>query len=153
MGRYNTDYDGCGIYALFNVINAKIYIGQSKNIKTRFQHHKLLFASKSKVNPMYQEPIENFVFLVLYKCDTETFDKFKLILEELYIHKSQDYGLSIYNKIKHKAGAGFVYSLEAIFDVQKNMDATFKTAFGVRPFRMRLSTLERRKQDLKAFAS
>lgn len=152
MGKHSTDYDGCGIYALYNVIDAKIYIGQSRNIKKRFQSHRAAFAAKSNVNQMYKEPIEKFVFLVLYKCGKETFSKFNLVLEELYLHESLCQGFSVYNKMKHEPGSYFVSDLGNIFDVHQNMEGTFKDAFGRRLFRMHLTTQESRERDLKKYA-
>ena len=46
MGRHSTDYDGCGIYALYNVIDAKIYIGQSRNITECVSH---LYLRENKI--------------------------------------------------------------------------------------------------------
>lgn len=152
MGRYSTNYDGCGIYALFNVIDAKIYIGQSKNIKRRFEHHKASFAAKSKVNPMYQEPIGKFAFFILCKTDAETFSKFNLILEELYIDQAMRYDLEIYNILKHKPGDSFVSHLNYIFSVEKNMESAFVNSFGRRAFRMHLTSLSSRQKDLEEFA-
>ena len=62
-----------GIYKITNVINAKVYIGQSKDIVRRFREH---FNEKSKVSNTYLHyamkhyGIQNFVFEVL----KETYD-------------------------------------------------------------------------------
>ena len=91
-----------GIYKITNVINHKIYIGQSKDIKRRWQQH--IRASQdinhsSYFNPLYVDfrkyGIENFQFEI---CETiENYDKKKLDALELFYMKKYDTLKSGYN--------------------------------------------------------
>lgn len=74
--------DKCGIYSITNVINDKLYIGQSKHCYQRFKQHK---SSLNKCGAIYlaikKYGIENFEFNILEECDISELDN----LEELYI--------------------------------------------------------------------
>lgn len=68
----------CGIYKITNIINNKSYIGQSKNIETRWRRHK--FEAKNAKGSCYDYPlyrairkygIENFSFEILEECLVE----------------------------------------------------------------------------------
>lgn len=71
-----------GIYKITNKINGKVYIGQSKDIKKRFENHRCMNGS----NPMYEDMrkygLENFTFEVLEECEED-----KLLERELYYMK------------------------------------------------------------------
>ena len=40
------DYDGPGIYKIVNLVNGKVYIGSSKNVKQRLEYHDTSFRCK-----------------------------------------------------------------------------------------------------------
>lgn len=95
---------GClliGIYKITNNINGKSYIGQSINIRKRFNAHKS--AAFNPKNRHYNAPlyrairkygIDNFVFEILEECDeAELNDR-----EIFYISKYQTYGKNGYNQ-------------------------------------------------------
>lgn len=69
-----------GIYKITNLVNGKVYIGQSKDVLRRFKEH---FNIKSKVSNTYLHysmkhyGIENFVFEVIMKTyDLDYWEKF-----------------------------------------------------------------------------
>lgn len=132
MGKHSTDYAGCGIYALLNVIEGKIYIGKSKNIKSRFTAHREKFVSESSSNSMYKEPIDNFVFFVVYKMSEDEYNRFGLILEELYMVQAKEH-FSLYNLHPYSPGSGVCYSLQDIFETKSTLNTAIKTTCGVRP--------------------
>ena len=58
-----------GIYKIRNLLNGKVYIGQSINFNKRFSDHRLKIANKKYKHPLYDSMrcygIENFEFIVL----------------------------------------------------------------------------------------
>lgn len=72
----------CGIYRIRNKITRACYIGQSENIKTRFEKHKSTLKHNSHENPKLQNSynkhkLENFEFAVLGFCPIGELDKFE----------------------------------------------------------------------------
>lgn len=86
-----------GIYKIENLINGKIYIGQSINIQERWNEHKLINSRTSKdalkkqKYPLYlafqKYGLENFSFEVLEECSLEELDT----KEQFYIKKYNSY--------------------------------------------------------------
>ena len=86
-----------GIYKIENLINGKVYIGQSINIKERWSEHKLINSRTSKdalkkqKYPLYlafqKYGLENFSFEVLEECSLEELDT----KEQFYIKKYNSY--------------------------------------------------------------
>lgn len=75
-----------GIYMIINSIDNKIYIGQSINIKKRFQSHKQKLKSNTHYNIHLQNAWnkygeDNFYFTILCECEKEKLNE----LEEYYI--------------------------------------------------------------------
>ena len=71
----------CGIYKVTNNINQKVYIGQSVDIYSRWNHHKS--CCKNKKCHEYNSPFyralrkygeDNFTFEILEQCDIEELD-------------------------------------------------------------------------------
>ena len=63
-----------GIYIIKNLLNEKIYVGSSVNIKKRFQEHKLNLRKNEHANFHLQKSWnlhgeENFIFVELEYCD------------------------------------------------------------------------------------
>ena len=76
----------CGIYMVVNTINNKKYIGQSINIKKRFQNHHLV-EYKNKNNDNYNTKfyqalrkygIDNFEVIVLKLCEEKDLDTLEI---------------------------------------------------------------------------
>lgn len=86
-----------GIYKIENLINGKVYIGQSVDIKERWNEHKLINSRTSKESlkkqkyPLYlafqKYGLENFSFEILEECSLEELD----IKEQFYIKKYNSY--------------------------------------------------------------
>ena len=73
----------CGIYKITNLINGKVYIGQSINIEDRWKQH--LYQSKKEKTPLYQD--------MIYYGE----DAFKLeIIEECLKKRSKQDGKILY---------------------------------------------------------
>lgn len=77
-----------GIYKITNLINKKVYIGQSTNIERRWnEHRKRIDDPKMKHYPLYRAfkkyGIDNFSFEVVEKCNTKELNE----LEKFYIQQ------------------------------------------------------------------
>lgn len=87
-----------GIYKITNLINNKIYVGQSVNIEERIQEHKRLAFNEKFLNkfqyPLYlalnKYGLENFQFEIITECKEEELNK----LEQYWIKTLNTY---IYN--------------------------------------------------------
>ena len=65
-----------GIYKIENLINGKVYIGQSNNIERRFSQHQSSYEQKRFLDkPLYKAfakyGIENFSFTIIEECSIE----------------------------------------------------------------------------------
>ena len=86
-----------GIYKIENLINSKVYIGQSTDIKERWANHKRVIFENNKRSeikkryPLYlafeKYGIENFSFEILEECSLEELDT----KEQFYIKKYNSY--------------------------------------------------------------
>ena len=78
-----------GIYKIKNLINGKIYVGQSNNIERRFAQHKspyeqARFSDKPLYKAFLKYGIENFDFSIIEECSIEQLnDREKFWISEL----------------------------------------------------------------------
>ena len=140
-------YSGAGIYGIYNVMENKIYIGASYNIASRFSQHKYCFSVKSKANPMYDKPVEDFVFLVLQKMSNEEFQKYGGIVEHLFIIQAQYKWMGIYNQNKLNTDATFEV-LSAI-KAESKLYSAIREELKVRPWTIRYMNEKSRKKLLE----
>lgn len=81
----------CGIYKITNLVNGKVYIGQSQDIYIRWYDHKKSSRKKKKNIALYyafaKYGIENFSFEIVEECPLEELDE----KEILYIKKYNSY--------------------------------------------------------------
>lgn len=118
-----------GIYKIQNLINNKIYIGQSKNINQRFKRHLKTaedINDHSYNNPLYQAirkyGKENFSFSIIQECS----------IEEL--NERQKYWISYYNSFFEGYnltfggdGAGNKLNKEKIINIISDLENTSLT--------------------------
>lgn len=90
-------FTGAGIYGIYNVMENRIYIGKSANIPVRLSQHKSNFATHSDINPMYKEPVDNFIFLVLHKMTKKNYMQFGDLMEDLFISLALRRNIKLYN--------------------------------------------------------
>ena len=89
----------CGIYKITNLLNKKVYIGQSVDVKTRWSNHikaslGIDSIAHSKVHDaMAQDGVWNFTFELLEKCDKSMLNE----REKYYIgfYQSNLYGYNL----------------------------------------------------------
>ena len=89
-----------GIYKIENLVNGKIYIGQSINIERRWQGHRKGIKSRvDKEKPLYRAMnkygIENFSFEVLEECEEEELDEKEIYYIEKYHSYIEDGGYNL----------------------------------------------------------
>ena len=108
-----------GIYKITNQINNKVYIGQSVNIKKRFNQHKC--AARDGENSYFYQAlrkygVENFSFEVLEECPKEKLNEREIYWIE-YFHstdRSKGYNIS-------RGGDGFtLYDYKEIYNLWKS---------------------------------
>lgn len=85
----------CGIYKIKNLINNKIYIGQSLNIKARWEKHK-----KSKDNCAIHQAlrkygINNFSFEVIEECPPELLNEREIFWIKEYNSYNEGYNMTL----------------------------------------------------------
>lgn len=144
--RESKHYSGAGIYCLFNVMDNVIYIGASDNIANRFSQHRANFKKAATINSMYQEPIENFVFLVLRKMTHKEFQKYGNMFEQLFIASALKDGMKLYNVINvRKDVTGTVLFA---FDMYDAIKKTVKSATGSTPCTIGMMSAKTRRKLL-----
>ncbi len=108
------------IYGIENMINHKIYIGQTVHrVKKRFDEHK---RAKSVIgNAIREFGIENFVFVVIEECETieQLNAREKYWIEKLNCRCPNGYNVQ-------SGGRNFVTKRINIFEICKNWQATDK---------------------------
>lgn len=114
-----------GIYKITNLINNYCYIGQSVDIKTRWNHHKN-YSKKYSHYPLYEAfrkyGIENFSFEIIEECPINELNE-----KEIYWIKFYDSYNNGYNQTKGGSQGGHIVKisnedLEIIYDLLQNSD-------------------------------
>ena len=114
-----------GIYKITNKINQKVYIGQSTNIKRRWNGHKASYRNQqcrqyncSLYSDMRQYGIDNFLFEVIEECHKD-----ELIQREIYY-------IDQYDSIKHgyNNSYGSSHYQKLSDDLVDSVIATLKTS-------------------------
>ena len=92
-----------GIYKIENLINGKIYIGQSINIEKRWKKHKYN-SERTNFHREFNKPLyrsirkygnENFTFEVIHRCEKESLNKLEIYYINLYCSNHKDFGYNI----------------------------------------------------------
>lgn len=103
-----------GIYKIQNLINGKIYIGQSVHVKTRFNQHKAE-ARNGNNRPLYNAirkySIENFSFEIIEECSQESLDEREIYWIQYFNSFKNGYNLTPGGNSPIKADIDFIYSL------------------------------------------
>lgn len=109
----------CGIYKIENLIDGKVYIGQSVNISNRWKSHKSYTrktikecpeSNKPLYNSMRKYGIENFSFEVIEPCSPEELDD-----KEVYWIKYYDSFNNGYNLTQGGQNKPHLYNYEEIY--------------------------------------
>ena len=82
------------IYKITNLINGKVYIGQSINPKRRFEEHKGGYGSIPLYNSIKKYGVENFSFEII-EADVENYDEREIFWIDFYQSANRDFGYNI----------------------------------------------------------
>ena len=110
----------CGIYMIQNLVNFKIYIGQSVNIEDRWKGHINAFNKGKGINKHFQNSWDkygedNFEFTILCECDESQLNT----MEEYYIFELMTYDPDFgYNKNYGGNGIGTIQEIRDIIGEQ-----------------------------------
>lgn len=103
-----------GIYKIQNLINGKIYIGQSVHIQTRFNQHKNE-AKNGNTRPLYNAirkyGIENFSFEIIEECSKEMLNEREIYWIKKYDSFHNGYNLTPGGNEPYKVDIDLIYSL------------------------------------------
>ena len=91
----------CGIYAIFNRSNGKVYIGKAINIHRRIKNHVGFLNMKSKkaenqhlINSWHKYGRNQFSYVVLEYCSTDNLAERELFFMKLFQSTNRAYGYS-----------------------------------------------------------
>ena len=96
--EYRTNDALCGIYKIENIINGKVYVGQSINIKARWKDHINSLNRKSSHSVLLQRAWDkykedNFTFEILELCTEDMLDELEIKYIELYDSCNNGYNI------------------------------------------------------------
>lgn len=107
-----------GIYKIENKINGKVYIGQSINIKIRWQQHKREANCNRRNAPLYNAlrkyGFDNFTFEVLEECSQELLNEKEIFWIAHYKSNDRDFG---YNVLAGGQNGGILYPNEWFYEL------------------------------------
>ena len=107
-----------GIYKIENKINGKVYIGQSINIKIRWQQHKREANCNRRNAPLYNAlrkyGLDNFTFEVLEECSQELLNEKEIFWIAHYKSNDRDFG---YNVLAGGQNGGILYPNEWFYEL------------------------------------
>lgn len=122
------NYTGACIYAIVNLRDVKMYIGQTTNARRRAKQHYRELKNGIHTNPEMLEDRELLIFCIIEKIDKQN-ENYLGILEKLYMHECFSSGVLLYNRQM----ADGLETLEHIicFDIKQSKDIyyKFKTGF------------------------
>lgn len=109
------------IYKIENLVNGKVYVGQSKDPERRWKGHKELAKNEAEQRQLYKDMrefgVNNFVFSVLEECDSHKTGGRETFWIKKYNSQDSRYGYNSYMGGGGRIGAGVVlqYDLDGNF--------------------------------------
>ena len=118
----------CGIYKITNMVNGKVYIGQSVDIEKRWRRHKNLYLNYDEIlyKAMRKYGFENFSFEILIECEEGLLD-----LMEIYYIKQYNSFVGWKDNWGYNATTGGGRPSKTISKSKKQREALSKRMKGV----------------------
>lgn len=152
-------YDGCGVYAIVNIVEFKVYIGSSHDVHRRFQVHlSKLKNGKHSIAELQKDFNDDFRFIVLHECDKNIAKDDLLDKEYIFMLQFIERGFSLYNTQPFESCKRYKMSARAvvcehianrvIYKYYGIADKKIKNEFGTNPWCIKSMTKEGRKKLL-----
>lgn len=152
-------YNGCGVYAIVNIVEFKVYIGSSYDVHRRLQVHlSKLTNGKHSIAELQKDFNNDFRFILLYECDKNIEKEDLLEKEYIFMLQFIERGFSLYNTQpfetckKHKISAREVIckhiANRVIYKYYGIADKKIKSEFGSNPWCIKSMPKENRKKLL-----
>ena len=140
-----------GIYVILNVLECKVYVGQSMKLNDRDHISELQnrIDNNIKLQNDYNDLKKEFVYFIVVSYQ-ETIEKMRLnAYEQLYIKIFEDLGFFVYNSVKKKE---LPEMIKCEYDRgMRELTADFVNHFGIEPEKMLQSTYSDRKGYLEYY--
>ena len=146
-------YRGAGVYAIFNIIDMMVYVGETTNINKRAkQHLHLLRLGKHPILKLQNDVSKNLRFVVLKKIPDHEVNNIR-ITEKVFILKMYEYGFRLYNKpckFIDISGAVSIRKIEesialnVIYNYREDGIDEIKEEYGYQIWHMRRMKIEKR---------
>jgi group I intron endonuclease len=139
----------CGIYTITNLVDGKIYVGRSSNIKQRFYKHKRYARDNNHINLHLKNAfnkygIDSFKFEVLEECDLALTPSLEMYWMNLLQSFDRKFG---YNKASGNPNGSIKHSLETIIYF-KNLKRSDKELNRLKTMNIGRKHTEEHKQNL-----
>lgn len=122
-----------GIYEIRNLVNGKVYIGQSINVEKRIEAHKKRESNQHLLNAFKKYGLDNFSFSILKECKKEDLSFYEHFF--IIANCSFDYRYG-YNKTL--GGEEYsVFSKESLQKISKNVKASLEKSEKVKEYHKR----------------
>lgn len=141
-----------GIYKITNLVNGKIYIGKSLNIKARFAAHRSYYKTHAPsrdihyyhnrlYTAMRQYGLENFSFEVIEECPSEKLNEREVYWIEYYDSYNNGYNMTLGGDggSPHETNARALLTLDDVIEIRKSYASHIHLSEAYKPYNNKIS--------------